>query len=209
MTKRPAGNRTGDLSLTGRMLLRLSHKSRSVVNGVRIRLSQSILSPSLISHLTLTSYRTHSMHDLACTDCLMPLVIDHTSYKTCTMAMQVTTGSQYNRHNPHHNGGRAHYVIESKVQWKPFWLATQQYPQNDWLGGILPYTMTYAHGPHSRTVTMDNNFNRLFLDDGDVSSREGNGRMKEVCPFTGGLSYPKLVRTAIYLFMQRGKPHTI
>ena len=38
---------------TGRMLFRLSHKSRSVVNGVRIRLSQSqsILSPSLTSHL--------------------------------------------------------------------------------------------------------------------------------------------------------------
>ena len=46
------------------------------------------------------------------------------------------------------DGGRAQYVIESKVQWKPFWLATQQYPENDWLGGILPYTMTYAHGPH-------------------------------------------------------------
>ena len=49
-----------------------------------------------------------------------------------------------------YNGGRAHYVIESKVQWKLFGLATQQYPQNDWLGGNLPYTMTYAHGPHSR-----------------------------------------------------------
>ena len=43
---------------------------------------------------------------------------------------------------------RAHYVIESKVQWKPFWLATQQYPQIDWLGGKFPYTMTYAHCPH-------------------------------------------------------------
>ena len=49
------------------------------------------------------------------------------------------------------NGGRAHYVIESKVQWKPFWLATFLYPQNDWLGGNFPYTMTLAHGPHSRT----------------------------------------------------------
>ena len=46
------------------------------------------------------------------------------------------------------NGGRAHYIIESKVQWKPFSLATQQYPKNDWLGGKFPYTMTYAHGPH-------------------------------------------------------------
>ena len=47
--------------------------------------------------------------------------------------------------------GRAHYTIESKVQWKPFWLATQlKYPQNDWLGGNYPYTMhmMYAHGPH-------------------------------------------------------------
>ena len=49
---------------------------------------------------------------------------------------------------PGANGGRAHYIIESKVQWKPFWLANQQYPQNDWLGGNFPYTMTYAHGPH-------------------------------------------------------------
>ena len=44
-------------------------------------------------------------------------------------------------------GGRAHYIIESKVQWKPFWLATQQYPQNDWLGGNFLYTMAYTHGP--------------------------------------------------------------
>ena len=32
------------------------------------------------------------------------------------------------------NGGRAHYVMVSKNQWKPFWLATQPYPQSDWLG---------------------------------------------------------------------------
>ena len=50
------------------------------------------------------------------------------------------------------NGGRAHDIIESKVQWKPFWLTTQQYPQNDWLGGSFPYTMTYAHGPPLRTA---------------------------------------------------------
>ena len=36
------------------------------------------------------------------------------------------------------NGGRANYVIESKVQWKPFWLATQLYPQNDWTGWQFP-----------------------------------------------------------------------
>ena len=26
----------------------------------------------------------------------------------------------------------AHYVMVSKIQWKPFWLATQRDPQNDW-----------------------------------------------------------------------------
>ena len=51
VTKRPAEIRTGDLSLTGRMLFRLSPKSRSIVKGVRIRLSQSTPSRSLKSHL--------------------------------------------------------------------------------------------------------------------------------------------------------------
>ena len=46
------------------------------------------------------------------------------------------------------NGGHTHYIIESKVQWKPFWLAAKQYPQNNWLGGNFPHTMSYAHGPH-------------------------------------------------------------
>ena len=31
-------------------------------------------------------------------------------------------------------------------------LATQQYPEIDWLGGKFPYTMTYAHGPHHHAV---------------------------------------------------------
>ena len=51
-------------------------------------------------------------------------------------------------HGLYFNGGRAHYIIESKVQWKPFCRATQQYPQDDWLGGKFPYTMTYAHGSY-------------------------------------------------------------
>ena len=34
----------------------------------------------------------------------------------------------------HSNGACAHYVMVSKIQWKPFWLATQQDPQNDWNG---------------------------------------------------------------------------
>ena len=32
------------------------------------------------------------------------------------------------------NGACAHYVMVSNFQWKPFWLATQQDPQNDWPG---------------------------------------------------------------------------
>ena len=59
VTKRPAGIRTRDLSLTGRMFFRLSHKSRSVVNGVRIRLSQSIPSPSM-----LRIQKQHTVHRL-------------------------------------------------------------------------------------------------------------------------------------------------
>ena len=35
---------------------------------------------------------------------------------------------------PNKRGARAHHVMVSKVQWKPFWLATQLYPQNDWTG---------------------------------------------------------------------------
>ena len=27
-----------------------------------------------------------------------------------------------------------HYVMVFKIQWKPFWLATQLYPYNDWTG---------------------------------------------------------------------------
>ena len=30
------------------------------------------------------------------------------------------------------NGASVHYVMVSKFQWKPFWLATQRDPQNDW-----------------------------------------------------------------------------
>ena len=35
---------------------------------------------------------------------------------------------------PISNWGRAHYVMVSELQWKPFWLATQRDPQNDWTG---------------------------------------------------------------------------
>ena len=45
----------------------------------------------------------------------------------------VTQGSQY--HSPYlqyRNGGRAHYVMVSKTQWKPFWLAILLFRQNGW-----------------------------------------------------------------------------
>ena len=32
------------------------------------------------------------------------------------------------------DGACAHYIMVSKIQWKPFWLATQRDPQNDWTG---------------------------------------------------------------------------
>ena len=35
---------------------------------------------------------------------------------------------------PYGCGACVHYVMVSKIQWKPFWLATQLYPQNDWAG---------------------------------------------------------------------------
>ena len=34
------------------------------------------------------------------------------------------------------NGACAHYIMVSKIQWKPFWLATQLYPQNDWTAWV-------------------------------------------------------------------------
>ena len=36
----------------------------------------------------------------------------------------------------------------SKFQWKPFWLATQRDPQNDWTATQNRGTMTYSHRPH-------------------------------------------------------------
>ena len=48
---------------------------------------------------------------------------------------------------PNWMGGRAHYVMVSKIQWKPFWLATQLDPQNDWTGLHMVWTMMHAHRP--------------------------------------------------------------
>ena len=38
------------------------------------------------------------------------------------------------RFAPCNNGACAHYVMVSRIQWKPFWLATQLYPPNDRTG---------------------------------------------------------------------------
>ena len=65
------------------------------------------------------------------------------------------------------------YIIESKVQWIPFWLATQQYPHNDWLGGNFPYTMAYAHGPHLNflRIAIDENGFRRMKEEGQIYKR--------------------------------------
>ena len=46
------------------------------------------------------------------------------------------------------NGACAHYVMVSKFQWKPFWLATQRDPQNDWTAtqNRVNYDV-FAHAP--------------------------------------------------------------
>ena len=36
------------------------------------------------------------------------------------------------------NEASGHYVMVSRSQWKPFWLATHLYPQNDWTGWQFP-----------------------------------------------------------------------
>ena len=37
----------------------------------------------------------------------------------------------------------------SEIQWKPFWLATQLYPQNDWPDGSACEVWCIQHRPHS------------------------------------------------------------
>ena len=57
--------------------------------------------------------------------------IDHrnkTTPKICKITVVLACG------HPQSNGGSAHYAMVSKIQWKPFWLATQLYPENDRTG---------------------------------------------------------------------------
>ena len=46
------------------------------------------------------------------------------------------------------NGACAHYVMVSKIQWQPFWLATQLIHEMTGLGGQKVWIMTYSHRPH-------------------------------------------------------------
>ena len=55
----------------------------------------------------------------------------------------------------HLNGACAHYIMVSKFHWKPFWLATQRDPQNDWTATQTVWTMTYSHRPHWVLCSMD------------------------------------------------------
>ena len=51
------------------------------------------------------------------------------------------------------NGVRLHLVIVSAIQWKPFWLATQLYPQNDWIGWQFPvYYDVCAQAPFTASL---------------------------------------------------------
>ena len=52
------------------------------------------------------------------------------------------------------NGACARYVMVSKFQWKPFWLATQRDPQNDWTTtqNRVNYDV-FAQAPLCKSVT--------------------------------------------------------
>ena len=53
------------------------------------------------------------------------------------------------------NGACAHYVTVSNFQWKPFWLATQRDPQNDWTATQNRVNcMTYSHRPHHHSFPL-------------------------------------------------------
>ena len=59
------------------------------------------------------------------------------------------------------------HMRTSPIQWKPFWLATQLYPQNDWLSGNFASIMTYARRPHGRVYwfVQSNHFVKLIKTD--------------------------------------------
>ena len=61
--------------------------------------------------------------------------VNHLYRKIARCALPVITSANPNSSPPvfhFSNGACAHYVMVTKFQWKPFWLATQRDPQNDW-----------------------------------------------------------------------------
>ena len=55
-----------------------------------------------------------------------------------------------------------HHWIQSSME--AIFLATQQYPEIDWLGGKFPYTMTYAHGPHCYELAIRQEHSQSCID---------------------------------------------
>ena len=56
------------------------------------------------------------------------------------------------------DGGGVYYVMVSKAQWQPFWLVTQLYAQNYWLGGKISYTRW--HMPHRLKIHWKGKFRK-------------------------------------------------
>ena len=95
-----------------------------------------------LSHLSHKCRASRAGHKFLCPACHRSSTAlmrpDRSKQSKC---LQVRLQSEY-------NGGCAHYVMVSKIQWKPFWLASQLYPQNDWTGwqnGVNDYV--FGAGP--------------------------------------------------------------
>ena len=55
------------------------------------------------------------------------------------------------------NGSRAHYIMVSKIQWKPFLLPPSSNHRIAGLGGKIVWTMAYAHRPRVIWCLLDDN----------------------------------------------------
>ena len=86
-------------------------------------------------------------------------------YKTWLVLTRVTTPVTSYATQTCRNGACAHYVMVSKFQWKPFWLATQRDPQIH-MTGLPPkivWTMMYSHRPHSSFLLLSFLLEIIFL----------------------------------------------
>ena len=62
------------------------------------------------------------------------------------------------------NGACAHYVMVSKFQWNPFWLATQRDPQNDWTATQKSCELwCICTGPINRSVCLRKTSSVLYV----------------------------------------------